>query len=690
MPSRCTMSLISSPVTAVAVAAFFNADPLQEVLTYWSEHLHWEGAVRMASYGQVFQTLLDPASVFGQNPHGHNVVLIRGEELSAQGAELLQAVQGFLSAGGTSLTLMVCPEQTAVEGSQTSLAAFAALPGVTVLDAEQWQAVYPVDAVFDPEADRLGHVPYTPEYFAVLGTILARAIQARRTAPKKVAVLDCDQTLWQGTTGEDGPDQVRLDEGRRALHEFFVKQREQGLLLCLCSKNNEEDVWETFRLHPEFPLRPEHFTAWRIDWEAKGPNLASLARELNLGLDSFVFLDDDAKECAEAAARCPDVVTVPLPHDSRDMEPLLQHLWVFDRPTVTEEDRQRAGRYAAQSERGQLARESASLKDFIRALELRVQLSRAAPEQWPRVAQLTQRTNQMNTTTQRLTLNELQTRLEGGGVCWVAQVGDRFGDYGLVGAMIGEFTPDVLRLDSFLLSCRALGRGVEHRMLAYAGAEASQRGQHWVDVPVTPTAKNAPAQTFLREVSGTAATLYRLSADHLQQLQYEPKEGVPDEAPPLPAHRPSLVHPVNYVGIAQSLRRPADILSAVRARRRAHAATGLGAPPRTPLEQQIAEVWSEVLGVTAVGADDDFFDLGGHSLLAVELLSQVNQRVGSHLSLDVVYGGPLTVAAMAQAIELREAEGLDPSEYAALLAEVEGLSDEEVQRLLAEQDEGVR
>src|SRR5262249_39772843 len=141
----------------------------------------------------------------------------------------------------------------------------------------QLAATYPVEAAHDPDSDELGHIPYMPAFFAALGTLLARRIYALQTPPREVIVVACDETLWKGVCGEVGPHGIEIDPPRRALQEFLVSQHNAGMLLCLCSKNNEEDVWEVFRCRPEMPLHRDHLVGWRMNWQQKSANLQSLA-----------------------------------------------------------------------------------------------------------------------------------------------------------------------------------------------------------------------------------------------------------------------------------------------------------------------------------------------------------------------------------------------------------------------------
>src|SRR5262249_23774725 len=157
-----------------------------------------------------------------------------------------------------------------------------------------------------PFNELLGHIPFTPEFFAALGTFAARTILAQRRPPFKAIVLDCDNTLWQGVCGEDGPDGILISPAHEALQRALLRPRDWGVLVCLCSKNSEADVLEVFRRRSEMPLTLDSIVSHRINWQPKSQNLAELAQELSLSLDSFIFIDDNPLECAEVRAGCPE------------------------------------------------------------------------------------------------------------------------------------------------------------------------------------------------------------------------------------------------------------------------------------------------------------------------------------------------------------------------------------------------
>ena len=219
-------------------------------------------------------------------------------------------------------------------------------------------------------------------------------------------VLDCDNTLWKGVVGEDGVAGITIPAAWSRFQQFMVEQASQGVLLCLCSKNDESDVLDVFEQRPDMVLKRDHLVAWRINWEPKSENIRALAQELNVGLDSFIFLDDNPVECAEVQAGCPEVLTLRLPIDG-DIAGFIEHVWAFDHLSVTSEDQQRTAMYKQEIERGRFQKQAMTIEEFLAGLDLQIQISEPAPTQISRVAQLTQRTNQFNFTTIRRTDGEI-------------------------------------------------------------------------------------------------------------------------------------------------------------------------------------------------------------------------------------------------------------------------------------------
>lgn len=698
-------SRVSSSPFRFAVSASFTAEPIQPFIEFWGRRLNTEFEVRFAPYNQVLQTLLDPASEFGANQHGVNIVLVRLEDLGeptrvdANANELVAVIRDSAARLGVPLIVCLCPaspesiaDAQLARSSRELCPRIAGMlddvPGVQYLSAEQIDRLYPVEARHDPDAERLGRIPYTELYFCAMGSAVVRYAHALLNPPYKVIALDCDNTLWQGICGEDGPSGVVVDPARRALQEFMLEQREAGMVLVLNSKNNEQDVLDTFAANPQMPLQLRHFVGWRLNWESKAENLSAMAAELGLGLDSFIFVDDSFKECAEMTGNLPEVLTAPLPAEIVRIPEFLKHLWAFDHPVVTEEDRNRSAYYTQAQEFGREVKRASNLDEFIAGLKLQVTFSPLSADRLSRAAQLTQRTNQFNFTTIRRTEADIRAL---GYDCVTIDVVDRFGSYGLVGLMIFRQTPEALVIDTFLLSCRVLGRGVEHRMLAWLGEEAGRRGLTKVIARIEITKKNKPAQQFLHAVGQDVEGLieggfeYVFNAERLRSIQWSRSTSV--EAPKEKAKASSSSRRlVDYVVIANELATAVQIVEAMRHEAQVGES---GADATTEIESKLASIWSELLKQSSISVSDNFFDLGGHSLLAVLLILRVRETFGVELPIDDVYSSTLTLGELARKIELLQVGQMNPDEYAALLAEIEALTDAEVQALLLKEESGM-
>lgn len=668
--------------------------------------------IEFAQYNQVMQTLLDPRGVFAKNPRGVNVVLLRLEDLGqfdlsedeALGrlqtnlADLIGAARSIAAEMPAPLLLCLCPASPDFlaathrsEWNESRLrwieSQLAESTGVYFLGFDEVERLYPVAEPANPHGDRLGRIPYTDLYFAALGTAIVRHAHDLFLPPYKVIAVDCDNTLWKGVCGEDGPLGVAIDEPHRVLQEFLINQREEGMVLCLASKNQEQDVRAVFEQNPEMLLKWRHLVDWRINWEPKSESLAAISESLQLGLDSFVFLDDNPRECAEVGEGTPEVLALTLPAEG--IPHFLNHIWAFDHLVVTEEDRYRSAYYQRSQQFGRAMEGSSDLASFFRTLDLRMEIHPVEASQIARVAQLTQRTNQFNFTTIRRTEAGIQNLASSSNYEVVAAtVSDRFGEYGLVGVLIYEKTGVKWIVDTLLLSCRVLGRGVEHRILRWLGERAVAAGVPAVEMRLAKTDKNIPAQQFLREIRPGEETVdgenltASFSSGELAELEFTPAEA-PRRKRRSEARSEQTRRKVDYGRIARELARPEQILEAMRQESRGSVTAGVATDPHaSATEKKLAQIWAELLERPAVSVSDNFFDLGGHSLLTVLLLVRVKETFGVELSIDDVYSADLTLRKLADAIETRQLAGIDSQEYAAMLAEIEGLSDEEVRLLL--------
>lgn len=334
--------------------------------------------------------------------------------------------------------------------------------------------------------------------------------------PAKCIVLDCDNTLWQGIIGEDGLHGIRLGEGYpgncyQQFHRQLKQLKELGFLLAINSKNNEEDVRRVLEEHPATVLKCGDFAAIRANWESKTENMASIAEELNLGQESFIFIDDSRFEIELVKAACPSVACVQVPAEPWKLPELLPAIVPVDHLTVTEEDRKKAAMYQQEQQRKAVRAGASHIEDYLRQLELEMTIeSFHADQHLDRAVQLLQKTNQFNLTTRRYDAGKLLAMAQSGAMIRLASLRDRFGDYGRIALAIVTFAGGVPRLDTFLMSCRAIGRRAETMFLNVVVEQLRSAGHSVLCGEYLPSPRNRVCATFLpehgfREVAGCNA-----------------------------------------------------------------------------------------------------------------------------------------------------------------------------------------
>lgn len=690
----------------VHIAASFTAEPIEESVRHALSRLGFDPELRFARYSQVFQELLSPLSLIGAQRAGVSLVLVRIEDWFRYGeatdlaierlmTDLISGLAGHVARGGAPTVLALAPHSPATVRrlelpdklhalDARLLEAAAAIPGLTVLDLRTIDARFKVGRVWDEARDKLGHIPFTQACYAAMGTALARAAAALLIGPAKVIVVDCDNTLWRGVAGEDGPAGVSAEGGFLDLQRFLVAQQERGKLLCLCSKNNEADVWATFDAHPDWPLQRRHLVDWAIGWGRKSEGIAGLAERLSLGLDSFIFIDDNPMEIDEVSASLPPVLCVQLPEEDRDFSAFFEHHWAFDSLSLTDDDRQRTARMQREAERRAAQAEAPSFEDFLTRLEVQVELRPLGPEGLSRAAQLSHRTNQFNARKRVLSEAQLAAMAaEPGRGLWTVSVRDRFGDYGLIGLVSAAPAPEggVMVCDTFLMSCRVLGRRVEHALVRAAADHAAAAGCASLRLLFEEAPRNSVARTFFDSLGGglqlgaCGAGAVELPLDGLEAAL---QAAVDQQAAPAGGASGPLsasFRAAAAVGFAELAAAGPDV---DRVQASIDARSKLTRPnlqteyvtPRTNWEKKVAAIWRDVLRIDRVGIYDSFFELGGDSLRAAEAFARMwDLGVPESISLQTI--PEPTVAGLAQAIEDVQA-GRRP----ALLADKFSLEDE--------------
>jgi FkbH-like protein len=376
----------------------------------------------------------------------------------------------------------------------------AAQDGVLLLDVARCSERDGIDAWFDAGRWYQGKLEIAPEAAILYGDMVARIVAAQRGLSKKCLVFDLDNTLWGGVIGDDGPEGIVLGEGSAAgeahlaLQRYAKQLKERGVILAICSKNDPAIAESAFRDHPEMLLKRQDISAFVANWDDKAQNLKAIVTQLNIGLDSLVFVDDNPVERARIRQSLPMVAVPELPQDIAHYVRCLADAGYFEAVAFTSEDRLRTEQYAANAERGALLEVSGNLDDFLASLQMTVVFGKFNKADLVRVTQLFNKTNQFNTTTKRYTAEEVASFAAAEETVTLQfRLLDKFGDNGLVSAMILRpypKQPEVLEIENWVMSCRVFGRQLELEALNIAVEQSRRRGGKALRADYIPTPKN--------------------------------------------------------------------------------------------------------------------------------------------------------------------------------------------------------
>lgn len=365
------------------------------------------------------------------------------------------------------------------------------------------------------------------------GELAIRPLTSRLGLSKKCLVLDLDNTLWGGVIGDDGLAGITLGQGSGegesylAIQDYARSLFQRGVILAVCSKNDEANAWLPFDQHPEMLLKREHIACLKANWGDKAANIAAIAKELGLGLDSMVFVDDNPFERAWVRERLPEVAVPEFPEDPAWLPRLLSDSGYFEATALMEEDKNRGAHYRARAEA--LKTCDGDLRSYLKSLEMRMSWSRFQRVDLPRITQLINKTNQFNLTTRRYTESEVQAFAEDPKTLGLSfRLQDKFGNHGLIAVIIAFLDSQELTIDSWLMSCRVLGRGVEKAALSVLIETARQSGVGKLFGRYIPTAKNALVKDHYQDLgfnlverNAEGASLAVMKLDSFKELDHQ-------------------------------------------------------------------------------------------------------------------------------------------------------------------------
>lgn len=369
-----------------------------------------------------------------------------------------------------------------------------------VIDFSEFTSRHSAEKLFDWKFYFISQMGLNPALHKEFKSWFAHKMDSIALKRKKCLVLDLDNTLWGGVLGEEGIEGIKIGgdyPGKAFLYfqEALLELSKNGVLLTICSKNNEQDVLDVWEKNPFLVLKKEHFVTYRINWQYKATNIQEIAAELNIGLDSFVFVDDNPTE-RELIRQVLPMVTVPeFPSQPYELPVFFKQLVedYFKVYSITDEDKKKTQQYKANASRALEQRSFADFTDFLRSLNIQMVIEQANDFNIQRIAQMTQKTNQFNLTTHRYTDADVRKFLNDGWRIWCLSVSDKFGDNGITGCVM--ITPNG-EIDTFLLSCRILGKGIEFAFMKQILRILSDEGMNKLTASYTMTTKNSQVSEF--------------------------------------------------------------------------------------------------------------------------------------------------------------------------------------------------
>lgn len=516
------------PQLAVAFVSNATTNFITRGITATGLRYGFDVGVAETAYGQIFQEVLDADSALYQGRP--NVVLLaldhrafdlkqdltgdapaKIERALHQVLTLSDAIHRNSEATVILQTLVPPPtaafgnldrslagtEPHAIEAFNTALRSAVAQRSDVLFDVAALAALVGSARWHDPVMWNTAKLPFASEFVPLYADHVCRLLSALQGKSRKCLVLDLDNTLWGGAIGDEGLEGIVLGQGNPLGEAFLDVQqtalnlRDRGIVLAVCSKNEDENARAPFRKHPDMLLREDHIAAFIANWQDKSDNLETIAQSLNIGIDSLVFLDDNPSERAAVRARLPMVAVPELPADPAHYSLMLLQAGYFEATAFVGEDRQRASFYEANAKRAQSMQRSGDMAEYLASLNMELTLQPFDAVGRARIAQLINKTNQFNLTTRRYTEEQVKA-MEGDPSLFTlqARLKDSFGDSGMISVVICQKESARWEIDTWLMSCRVLGRKIEEAVLQHLAAAARRDGATTIVGTYVATAKN--------------------------------------------------------------------------------------------------------------------------------------------------------------------------------------------------------
>jgi amino acid adenylation domain-containing protein/FkbH-like protein/FkbM family methyltransferase len=644
----------------ICIAGSFNITLICDFLAELNNYFNLPFQVKQVSYNQIIQTLHDESSIFHCNKSGYQFIFLRLSD-TLRFTEVNKSLEdynkilknycdiflegvAFLAQKDIRLTIYYFPEKIIrnIELKKLLKTYYKYLSERLL----NYKNIFFSDVFlkfnimknFDFESERIGHLPYTESCTRAISLQLTRIIHSYIRKPYKVIIVDCDNTLWKGVCGECDANELKLTWANLKLQEMLVDLRKKGILICLASKNNEKDVLNVFDKNNAMHLSLKDIVCYQVNWESKSKNISRISKILNLSCDDFVFIDDNPLEIAEVSYSFPNLLCLEFPRDEKKAKHFFENSWFADVNNSSEFDEKRTLFYQSNSDRALLKQSSNNFDEFLKKLELNIMVEKISSSNFERISQLTFRTNQFNFTAIRYSTAELKDLSSKEGInLYGVTVSDRFGDYGLVGACFIKECSDELEVNSFLLSCRVLGRGIEYEVLRRIAEIAKKNHKQILKIKFIETSKNKPAYDFVQALPINAFTKYtdhikyQCSTDDVLKIKFTPASTVEDATvEELQPAFDNIVRQRDNVIIKKVLYEP-DFFKIEEVKFSLMESVTL-----KEVEDFLIEIWQSLLKKT-INKKDNFLELGGDSLLSIRMFSHVKKRFNVEIEFSYIF-----------------------------------------------------
>ena len=686
MISTPSQTADSSIVHRVVLTSSFVVDPIVRLLDHWLRRLQGYSRfeISVAPPNHIHQVLCSMRS--DQDGVGsHITIIVVGSSIfnetddNALGGcvaadvssweRFATAVLKYQQQSGSHCVLVPCPVKTrrqrgirAQKLDHRMARSFGGL--IETIDFWSTMRQYKVRHIFRKVNSDIPLL-FTSEGYAALGLAILKRILRVVAAPTKLIAVDCDGTLWKGSCDDHSIGELDISGHHKALHKTLLALKDKGILLAICSKNEVRDVRSVLASHPQSMLRPDDFVDLKANWLPKSVNLNALALQLGIANESILFVDDDALECAEVRANCPDISVVHFPNECSRTEEFLTDCWALKVVPSSLNSSVRRDYYQISARRSSEFDTTENLETLLHEIGLHTIVEQAGQDTIPRIAELAQRANQFHSTGKRWSCDDLLRNSESGWLFWIASVDDRFGKYGNVGCIFGHKTNSHFAVECMVLSCRALHRHVEDSLIVAVADYVRAHESGPVVIRVVRTGRNQQFLEFCTRLEQfTNATVadgvVTIDPDRILRISRQFSFGHSLGDYQTGVHKSDRQMPLCQMGTntenipislimreAQEVKVARDMVQTIR--------NCEEEPPKNGqsgfVEERIRKVWFRQLRRSTIEDTADFFALGGDSLQALEVIVELSDEFRIEIPLTLLFEPEFTISSLAERIK---------------------------------------